>query len=65
MHIIRMGNRVVRSLMYYRMIITGTRMRRLCLMAKKGREIMRIGRYLNGGGKADAGGWIDSTCRAR
>jgi len=41
------------------MIITGTRMRRLCLTEKKGREMMKIGRYRKGGGRVGGEGWID------
>jgi len=44
--------------MFYRMIITGTRMRRLCLM-RRGSEITRSGHCRNGGGKVGGEAWID------
>src|SRR5271168_1342824 len=62
MHIIQMGNPVVRYLMCCRMIITGTRMRRLRLTGRRGREMTRIGRCRNGGGRVGGEGWIDGKC---
>jgi hypothetical protein len=48
--------------MYCKMIITGTRMRRLYLTGRRGKEMMRIGRCRKGGGRVGGEGWIDGKC---